>query len=764
MNRLPASFDRTSLVNGADRLLNPGPPSPWSPERRSRETVSPPPNPEEELAKSRRGRSGTTGAQLQGRDKAANASGNGSSRRLKSNLNNKSKQRHHASGYASGDACSNGRTRRTRIDYDTDDTSDSDGAGGGRLDNMRRRAKYDEHRRDDCDGVGSPKKNAPGAGAATSRASRRLLRNNAGASRRRHGEHQQSTTDDDADEELSCGGSRARGRLRSLVVVPAADERKPAEKDVRKDSREEAHRRRSTGGRHGGSGRQRSTTQSGSRQRHGRHHRHSSSSADKCSDIKRQQIKPRPFDGSGSFETFWAHFDNCATYNRWKEADMLAHLKAALIGDAGQVLWDSDASATNTLEKLTTLLRSRFSATRQSDKHRMELRLRRRRHGESLSALHQDIRRLMALAHPTLSQEARETIACDYYVDAMDDADFALKVRERAPATLDEALRIALQLEAWQRDARRSRNDDGNEARPKARGAAPASATESNYEAQFELLNRRIDELTRMVRAPAASTPLPSNTVTASQSNKEGAASPINGNGKGAYEQQPHTKKYGASTASRPSWPRRQHEARRPAGVCWTCGQPGHVQRNCMQAEPKTMREPPGAVTRGGRGLDRALVYLRMELAGKPHPCLLDSGCEVTLIPKALVEASKNIEMIPSKQRVWAANGSEIEVAGEACVPMWLDGRRIDTFALVSPDIEEIMLGADWLQAHNCLWDFGKGKLFINGRAAVPLSRKRPLCCRRIYLQEEAMLPPMQQVNVVARATLLSPHRLGADS
>ena len=80
---------------------------------------------------------------------------------------------------------------------------------------------------------------------------------------------------------------------------------------------------------------------------------------------------------------------------------------------------------------------SRYSGSRQADKYRMELRLRRRRPGESLSALHQDIRRLMALAHPTLRQEAREAIACDYFVDAMDDADFALKIRERAPPTLD---------------------------------------------------------------------------------------------------------------------------------------------------------------------------------------------------------------------------------------------------------------------------------------------------------------------------------------
>ena len=78
--------------------------------------------------------------------------------------------------------------------------------------------------------------------------------------------------------------------------------------------------------------------------------------------------------------------------------DKLAHLKASLTGDAGQVLWDTDVAATDTIEKLTTLLRNRYSGNRQTDKYRMELRLRRRRHGESLSSLHQDIRRLMALA------------------------------------------------------------------------------------------------------------------------------------------------------------------------------------------------------------------------------------------------------------------------------------------------------------------------------------------------------------------------------
>ena len=35
-----------------------------------------------------------------------------------------------------------------------------------------------------------------------------------------------------------------------------------------------------------------------------------------------------------------------------------------------------------------------------------------------------------------LQQESRESIDCDYFIDAMDNADFALKIPERTPTTL----------------------------------------------------------------------------------------------------------------------------------------------------------------------------------------------------------------------------------------------------------------------------------------------------------------------------------------
>ena len=79
---------------------------------------------------------------------------------------------------------------------------------------------------------------------------------------------------------------------------------------------------------------------------------------------------------------------------------------------------------------------------------------------ETLSDLHHDIRRLTVLAYPKLSAEARKEIACDRFTDAVGDPDFAVIVKERAPKSLDEALCIALRLEAWAKSVKRDRPED----------------------------------------------------------------------------------------------------------------------------------------------------------------------------------------------------------------------------------------------------------------------------------------------------------------
>jgi len=85
-----------------------------------------------------------------------------------------------------------------------------------------------------------------------------------------------------------------------------------------------------------------------------------------------------------------------------------------------------------------------------------------------------------------------------------------------------------------------------------------------------------------------------------------------------------------------------------------------------------------------------------------------------------------------------------------------MDGRRLDTEALISPDIEEPLIGPEWMKAPRCLWDFRGSELYIDGRAAVMLTQRKKLRCRRLYVDREIVVLARQQATVPVRATLLS--------
>ena len=169
----------------------------------------------------------------------------------------------------------------------------------------------------------------------------------------------------------------------------------------------------------------------------------------------KHMLKPPKFDGHGSFETFWAQFENCAEYNKWTRAEKLVFLKNSLEKDAANALWDYGKEVTESLSGLTETLKKRFGGASFQDKHRIELKNRRRGKDESLKTLHIDTRRLSALAYPDTDHKTREILSCDHFIDALADPEFALKVRERRPRDLDTALQIALELEVWAQDSER---------------------------------------------------------------------------------------------------------------------------------------------------------------------------------------------------------------------------------------------------------------------------------------------------------------------
>ena len=473
------------------------------------------------------------------------------------------------------------------------------------------------------------------------------------------------------------------------------------------------------------------------------------------------RIKLQKFDGTGSWESWWAHFENCAAYNRWTNRDKLAFMKGALTGNAAQVLWDTDRASTGSLRKLISILKSRFSGEQQAEKYRAELQIRRRKPHESLTELHQDIRRLMALAYPRLTAEAREEIACDHFTSAFSDPDFALKVKERAAKSLDEALNIALRLEAWAKSTNRHRQDDDRSERPKQKIRAtakpdapkPSKPPESNdrianLEAKMSQLHEDMKRLSETANSPNKATVTSGKTSYNSPSQKQtdGAAS--------------------AEERPRPPPVSRNNMYNVPSLLsqtvsCWGCGLPGHVKRFCPMNNQRMTGPPPGNYmsNRGSGDMKGdANVYIKMKLFGKEIPCLVDSGCDTTLAPKTLADRFRKLELRPSSSSIWAANNTPIQICGKAEFPFILDGRCLWTTALISEDVEEVMLGIDWLGSHNCVWDFKTNHLTVDGYDTVTVKRRGHFKCRRVLVQETHEIPPRSEKEVMARVTILSTH------
>jgi len=80
----------------------------------------------------------------------------------------------------------------------------------------------------------------------------------------------------------------------------------------------------------------------------------------------------------------------------------------------------------------------------------MRLKARSRRREETLAELAEDVERLARLAYPEATEAMVEVLAKDQFVDALQDEDMRLRIRQNKPAMLRDALRLALELESYQ--------------------------------------------------------------------------------------------------------------------------------------------------------------------------------------------------------------------------------------------------------------------------------------------------------------------------
>ena len=147
-------------------------------------------------------------------------------------------------------------------------------------------------------------------------------------------------------------------------------------------------------------------------------------------------------------------------------------------------------------------------------------------------------------------------------------------------------------------------------------------------------------------------------------------------------------------------------------------------------------------------------VYLRAKLFGRELLCLLDTGCQVTVIPNILIP--DDVQLRTSQQSLFAANRTPVTVSGETELTLEVNEYTLEVHAIVSPDVSSVILGNDFLKQNHSLWDYENSKIRLNGvwfnLTAMPTAG----LVRRIYTQLDINIPAKYQLNTPVKVTLPS--------
>ena len=459
-----------------------------------------------------------------------------------------------------------------------------------------------------------------------------------------------------------------------------------------------------------------------------------SMSRDHQSERQRSHIKLGSFSGDTALHLFLKRFSICQVQNEWNQADSLNQLICALTGQAGQLICENDADDVLTADDLIAKLRARFGTEDQQSVFQAQLTARRQKTGEDLATLAADVRRLVNLSFPGRPSKHSELVGIKSYLDALTDRCLSLKVRETDPKDLEQAIRTSLRFHSYQMAEADSLRDSA-----KIPGRVRAVKEDAAQQNTNQRTERRLNNLESQFRQPT-------NDVTY-----------------GYPPEYPNFRPPQRQDYDRPWMRNRRNQRSQPnRRQCHACGSYSHLIRWCPYRNTppaEYLREydqSAAAVQNDGNAFVRHVpgfssAYLPIRLDGRELFALLDSGCQPLLCPLKYV---KPRDVRPTNRTLLAANNTHIEVSGEAMLKFQIGGQSFETLALLTPQLQEVILGFEWMRAQGLQWDIGGNSVQINGIRIQTHIRASAASCRRVAAAGDVTIPPFSELNVDAYAIL----------
>ena len=440
--------------------------------------------------------------------------------------------------------------------------------------------------------------------------------------------------------------------------------------------------------------------------------------ANKVNSSRQKEIKPATFDGKSSWIDFRSHFDICAELNDWSEQEKGLHLAVSLRGSAQSILGNLHGNSKKDFTSLCRALEERFAPANQTELYRAQLRERRQKATETIPELGQDIRRLTSLAYSSAPIDVRETLAKEQFIDALFSSDMRLRIKQSRPRDLNEAICLAVELDAFNIAEKRL-----HESSAFVRSAhAEASLKQvSSLEIMVSEMNKVLTELQSEVKDIKATRNIPLVT----------SDTRIN--------------------------------APRSRVTCFFCKKEGHLKKQCRkfkqwlnkQSKPAMADSSECGVSVGStETLSKAGqggLFVKADMYGYTINFLIDTGATVSLVGPHiynLCAAQLGVPPVIDElgKPILTADMSPLNVKGTTKVSFAVKGMPFQHQMVVMSELDiDGILGLDFMKKYSCSIDIANELLLFQGQA-VELVMRGKVGCYRVRSGDNLTLPNQSDI------------------